>query len=424
MATESSPDDFRQTPSLYDDKYRPRALFSDKSESRAERFCAGAAKLCRGLQTFIFLGTLGALTAVCALAVRTAALFGERVRDSLLTATPTLDVVTSDVVPWNCTVCFHLPQTFGYQFLGWSTYTVGCVAAASVGMLFTWISPQAMGSGIPRMKSALSGIYIHRFLGAMTLAMKLLGMLMVRISGLAVGQEGPFVHVSCCISYIMMRLPFCKRYKSSSQMRVSMLSVGCACGVAATFGSTFGGVIFAIEAVSTYFHVADLARMFYAASVGSLLIRVIPNFSGQDPLELFSTSFSALKLLDNENSSMENSVQVMIFIALCVSLGIICGIIAGAFNQYVAAVMRVRLVLLEDPEKRREARLGTSHRCRRCRRTRLRDDVKRNGVACANFARWRLPLVSSFLFCTVPFCILRDSRSQFDSPPLIIYAID
>ena len=189
MATEASPEDFSAGPSFYASAARPRALFDDQSESKVQRFCASMTKLCRGLQTFIFLGTLGALTALCALAVRTTALFGERVRDSFLTATPTLDDVASDVVPRNCSVCFHMPQTIGFQLLGWSAYTTMCVGCALIGVVFTWISPQSSGSGIPRMKSALSGIYIHRFLGAMTLVMKMLGMLMVRVSGLAVGQE-------------------------------------------------------------------------------------------------------------------------------------------------------------------------------------------------------------------------------------------
>ena len=130
--------------------------------------------------------------------------------------------------------------------------------------------------------------------------------------------------------------------------------------------------------------------MFYAASVGSLLIRLIPNFSGQDPLELFSTSFTSLKLLDTDNSSMENSRQVFIFILLCVLLGLVCGIVAGLFNQWVAAVMRIRLRALQDPERKREKQLGTTHTCRRCRG---KDDWRRNLMSIGNFSKFRVPIV-------------------------------
>ena len=125
----------------------------------------------------------------------------------------------------------------------------------------------ATGSGIPRMKSLFSGgIYFHYFLSWRTLFVKTVGLTCAYSAGLTVGKEGPFVHIAACVATLLTRLSLFKRYADVSRLRHGLLATACATGVVAAFGCPFGGIIFAIEAVSTYFVVRSLPHMFISTT--------------------------------------------------------------------------------------------------------------------------------------------------------------
>ena len=132
----------------------------------------------------------------------------------------------------------------------------------------------ATGSGIPRMKSLFSGgIYFHYFLSWRTLFVKTVGLTCAYSAGLTVGKEGPFVHIAACVATLLTRLSLFKRYADVSRLRHGLLATACATGVVAAFGCPFGGIIFAIEAVSTYFVVRSLPHMFISTTVASVCLR-------------------------------------------------------------------------------------------------------------------------------------------------------
>ena len=82
----------------------------------------------------------------------------------------------------------------------------------------------AAGSGIPEIKTILSGFVIHGYLGGWTLLTKSVGLALSVASGLSLGQflsgsvlaslqadkisgkEGPLVHISSCVGNIVSRL--------------------------------------------------------------------------------------------------------------------------------------------------------------------------------------------------------------------------
>ena len=73
-------------------------------------------------------------------------------------------------------------------------------------LLLCWLAigvtaktPQAAGSGIPEMKSILSGSPQRAYLTGRTMLVKVFGLMLVLGSGLPLGKEGPFVHISCCV---------------------------------------------------------------------------------------------------------------------------------------------------------------------------------------------------------------------------------
>ena len=66
--------------------------------------------------------------------------------------------------------------------------------------------PQAAGSGIPEIKTILSGFVIHGYLGVRVLFTKSVGLALSVASGLSLGKEGPFVHIASCIGNIVSRI--------------------------------------------------------------------------------------------------------------------------------------------------------------------------------------------------------------------------
>lgn len=129
----------------------------------------------------------------------------------------------------------------------------------------------AAGSGIPEIKTILSGFVIHGYLGGWTLLTKSAGLALSVGSGLSLGKEGPLVHMSSCVGNIVSRMflkfecnegeLFSLLVWSSTQQRLmktaakrrEVLSAACAAGVAVAFGAPVGGVLFSLEEVSYYF---------------------------------------------------------------------------------------------------------------------------------------------------------------------------
>jgi hypothetical protein len=130
------------------------------------------------------------------------------------------------------------------------------------------VSPSASGSGIPRMKAVFGGVFLPDFLTFPTLCAKVVGLLGAVASGLSVGSEGPFVHIACCIGAVLLRVPIFDFLNRNIVRRHGVLAMACAAGVVAAFGTPFGGLLFAIEVVATYFKISDLPGMFWASLVG------------------------------------------------------------------------------------------------------------------------------------------------------------
>ena len=193
--------------------------------------------------------------------------------------------------------------------------------------LIAFVESAASGSGIPQMKAVLNGDRIFPgFTTIRCLVVKLLGLMCSWTSGLSVGKEGPFVHISCCIAAILMRVPAFSFYAHSAPHRIGMLGISSAVGVAAVFGSPLGGVLFAIEVVSTFFRVSNLPRMFVSAVVGALAIKTFGYYEGW-PLALFSTQF--------EPKQIDPSATLFFLI-----LGIFQGFLAGLFIVAVKMIVR------------------------------------------------------------------------------------
>lgn len=66
---------------------------------------------------------------------------------------------------------------------------LGCIFATLCALLVKTFAPYACGSGVPEVKTILSGFIIRGYLGAWTLLIKSLGMILGTSANLLLGKE-------------------------------------------------------------------------------------------------------------------------------------------------------------------------------------------------------------------------------------------
>ncbi|KAF2238196.1 hypothetical protein EV356DRAFT_428419, partial [Viridothelium virens] len=172
----------------------------------------------------------------------------------------------------------------------------------------------AAGSGIPEIKTILSGFVIPHFLDFKVLVVKGFGAVFAVATGMCLGKEGPFVHISTCAGYLVaMWFP---KYRDNGRKLRELLSAACASGLSVAFGAPIGGVLFSYEEISTYFPRKVLWRAFLCSLVAAMVLKEL-NPTGTGKLVLFETNYG---------TSYEPQ-HYLIFILL----GIVGGLFGGIF---------------------------------------------------------------------------------------------
>lgn len=89
------------------------------------------------------------------------------------------------------------------QYLAWVTYPMILVMFAS--LFCHLVSPQAIGSGIPELKTILRGVVLKEYLTLKAFIAKVIGLTAGLGSGMPVGKEGPFVHIASICAAVLSR---------------------------------------------------------------------------------------------------------------------------------------------------------------------------------------------------------------------------
>ncbi|KAK6627433.1 H(+)/Cl(-) exchange transporter 3 [Polyplax serrata] len=222
----------------------------------------------------------------------------------------------------NCSQWWTWPRVFNQAREGAASYIISyffyiCWAllfASLAAALVRAFAPYACGSGIPEIKTILSGFIIRGYLGKWTLIIKSVGIMLAVSAGLSLGKEGPMVHIACCIGNIFSYL-FPKYGRNEAKKR-EILSAAAAAGVSVAFGAPIGGVLFSLEEVSYYFPLKTLWRSFFCALVAAFILRSINPF-GNEHSVLFYVEY--------------NKPWIFFELVPFVALGIIGGVIATIF---------------------------------------------------------------------------------------------
>ncbi|KXT17750.1 hypothetical protein AC579_3626 [Pseudocercospora musae] len=172
----------------------------------------------------------------------------------------------------------------------------------------------AAGSGIPEIKTILSGFAIPGFLDLKVLLVKAVGAVFAVATGMCLGKEGPFVHISTCVGYLVAKR--FHKYRDNGRKMREILSAACASGLSVAFGAPIGGVLFSYEEISTYFPRKVLWRAFLCSLFAAMVLKAL-NPNGTGKLVLFETNYG----------TSYNATHYLIFIFL----GIAGGIFGGLF---------------------------------------------------------------------------------------------
>ncbi|CAD5227587.1 unnamed protein product [Bursaphelenchus xylophilus] len=201
----------------------------------------------------------------------------------------------------------------------WAAYMVILVTCSA--LFAHYVAPQAIGSGIPEMKTILRGVVLKEYLTFRTFISKFVGLTLALASGLPIGKEGPFVHIASIVANILSRLvqTIDPIYANESR-HTEMLAAGCAVGVACVFSAPVGGVLFSIEVTSSYFAIRNYWRGFLAAACAASVFRLTKVLLRPEEklVAVFQTYFPQEAFVSEE---------LLIF----AFMGVICGVFSAIF---------------------------------------------------------------------------------------------
>ncbi|XP_061573042.1 chloride channel protein 1 isoform X2 [Cololabis saira] len=218
------------------------------------------------------------------------------------------------------------------QYLAWVTYPIILVVFAS--LFCHLVSPQAIGSGIPELKTILRGVVLKEYLTLKAFIAKVIGLTAGLGSGMPVGKEGPFVHIaSICAAVLSQFMSIFSGVYENPYGYTDILTVGCAVGVGCCFGTPLGGVLFSIEVTSTYFAVRNYWRGYFAATFSAFIFRV---------LSVWNKDAVTITALFRTNFRMDFPFDLQELPAFAI-IGISCGFLGAFFvylNRQVVLFMR------------------------------------------------------------------------------------
>ncbi|OPJ86272.1 chloride channel protein ClC-Kb [Patagioenas fasciata monilis] len=224
------------------------------------------------------------------------------------------------------------------KYLSWTMYPVA-LTTFSTGFSQS-ITPHSGGSGIPELKTILTGVVLEDYLAIQNFGAKVVGLTCTLMAGSTVflGKVGPFVHLSAMAAAYLgkMRTVVTKDYENKFKQN-EMLVAAQAVGVATVFGAPISGVLFSIEVMSSHFAVRDYWRGFFAATCGAFMFRLLAVFNSEQ--ETIAAIFKSNITIDFPFHLTETFFFVI--------LGVICGVLGCAYlfcqRWLLAAVKHNRL---------------------------------------------------------------------------------
>ncbi|XP_004694463.1 PREDICTED: chloride channel protein 1 [Condylura cristata] len=241
----------------------------------------------------------------------------------------TMDYVSAKTLQAYKWTYHRMQPNLPLQYLAWVTFPLVLILFSA--LFCHLISPQAVGSGIPEMKTILRGVVLKEYLTLKAFVAKVVALTAGLGSGIPVGKEGPFVHIASICAAVLSKFMsvFCGVYEQPYYY-TDTLTVGCAVGVGCCFGTPLGGVLFSIEVTSTYFAVRNYWRGFFAATFSAFVFRV---------LAVWNKDAVTITALFRTNFRMDFPFDLQELPAFAI-IGICCGFLGAVFVYLHRQVMQ------------------------------------------------------------------------------------
>jgi CIC family chloride channel protein len=180
-------------------------------------------------------------------------------------------------------------------------------------------APEAKGHGVPEVMDAV--FYKQGNIRGKVAVVKALASALSIGSGAAVGREGPIIQIGSALGSAFSQL-----IRLSTSQKITLLSAGAGAGIAATFNTPLGGVLFALEIllpeVSNRTFLPVVVATGAATTIGRLLIGPDPAFAVSDIQFSLAGTFG-----------LQEAIAFVL-------LGVLCGVASWAFIRL--------LVFMED----------------------------------------------------------------------------
>ena len=189
---------------------------------------------------------------------------------------------------------------------------VPVVGALIVTLLVTKFAPEARGHGVPEVMDAV--YYSEGRIRPMVAAIKSLASSLSIGSGAAVGREGPIIQIGASLgSTIGQIIPL------AAWQRITLVAAGAGSGIAATFNTPIGGVMFAVELMMPEVSVRTFLPVALATGTATFIARL---FVGLDP------AFRTPPIL-----ALDHHAASFYALLLYAVVGVLTGLAATAFIQ-------------------------------------------------------------------------------------------
>ncbi len=150
---------------------------------------------------------------------------------------------------------------------------VPAVGAIGVTFLVSKFAPEARGHGVPEVMDAI--YYNGGRIRPVVAVVKSLASALAIGSGAAVGREGPIIQIGSALGSTLGQV-----IKMLPGQRITLVAAGAGAGIAATFNTPIGGVMFAIELMMPEVSVRTFLPVAIATGMATFIGRI---FFGQQP---------------------------------------------------------------------------------------------------------------------------------------------
>jgi CIC family chloride channel protein len=192
---------------------------------------------------------------------------------------------------------------------------VPIIGAVAVSFLVTKFAPEARGHGVPEVMDAI--YYKGGVIRPVVAVVKSLASAISIGSGAAVGREGPIIQIGSALGSTLGQI-----VRMAQGQRITLVAAGAGAGIAATFNTPIGGVMFAVELMMPEVSVRTFLPVAIATGTATFVGRV---FFGQQPA--FVVPLPPLENID---------ISAALLLFLYAFLGVITGLAATGFIRGLA----------------------------------------------------------------------------------------